>query len=152
MSRTELPWLLWGRHVRPYSLAVSLMMGMLAWYILIIGNDAGTLFDGRSIPAVIAGIAALLSFLLLWWGFWKQSGTAMKTGLLFSAGVMAARSVLVAIASGWSSQSVWFSMAWVVASSGAYLLELTTAERENGELWHRTNVTMQIRDERGGRE
>jgi hypothetical protein len=152
VGRTELPWLLWGRHVRPYAFAVSLMMGMLGWYILAVGNDAGTLFDGRTPPALIAGVAATTSCALLWAGFWLQSGSAMKTGLLLSAGVMFARAVLVAGASGWMAQSVWFSLAWVVASGGAYLLELTTAERANAAGLYRARVTEQVRLGRGRRE
>jgi hypothetical protein len=129
MGRTELPWLWRGRHVRPYAFAVSLVMAVLTYYILWVGDDAGTVFDGRSGASVVAGLAAGCSFGLLWFGFWWQSGSAMKAGLLVSASVMMARSWLIAQSAGWLEQSVWFSLCWVLASSGAYLLELTTGDR-----------------------
>jgi hypothetical protein len=153
MGRTELPWLWRGRHVRPYAFAVSLTMVVLAWYLLVRGYDPGASLSGHSSSGRIVGGAAFLSFALLWGGFWAQRSGLMKLGLLGTAGVMATRTVMIFYSVGFANQSAWFSACWVLASSGAYLLELTTAENADGITpRHRAMLSARTRTERGRRE
>ena len=119
MTSTELPWQAWGRKIRPYALAVSLASAVVAWAILVKHNDAGSHLESGS--GVLVGWAAAAAVLLLWWGWWAQSDRTMRAGLLLTAGVFAARAAIV-----WPDQgtvAALLSVAWCVASGGAWLLE-----------------------------
>lgn len=122
MARTELPWLLAGRVVRPYALAVSLASGNLAAVILSQRSVWGDPVDGWSV--IVAGLA-MMATVLLWAGFWGRSSTLMQHGLLLTAAIFAARGVYIGTAGGnWYTAGL--SFCWTIASAGAYLLESTT--------------------------
>ena len=79
---------------------------------------------GRKIrPYAFVGWAALAAVLLLWWGWWTQSERAMRTGLLLTSGALAARAAIVLLETGTASVAALLSIAWCVASGGAWLLE-----------------------------
>ena len=119
MTSTELPWQAWGRKIRPYALAVSLASAVVAWAILVKHNDAGSHLESGS--GVLVGWAAAAAVLLLWWGWWAQSDRTMRAGLLLTAGVFAARAAIVWLDQG--TIAALLSVAWCVASGGAWLLE-----------------------------
>lgn len=130
MSSTELPWTFLGRRIRPYALAVSLASAVLASALLWRGNDAGLILDQRSVVAVIVGTVAAVSTFMFWGGWWARSDALMRHGLLFSAGVFAARFTFLAL-----NESPWLvtaqlSACWAVASAGAFLLESTGDRNE----------------------
>lgn len=124
MTRTELPWLIAGRLVRPYALAVSLACATLGALIVTGQSRYGTGYWSHTV--------ALLSFTaaaLLWAGWWHSGhlGNAlMRHGLLLSAGVFAARGTFM-ILSGEPIAGA-FVACWAVASGGAYLLEATSGD------------------------
>jgi len=121
MTSTELPWTVLGRKVRPYALAVSLASLIVAWAILVRHDDAGSHLESE--PGVLVGWAALAAVLLLWWGWWAQSDRTMRAGLLITAGVFAARAAIVFMERGAGTIAALLSVAWCVASGGAWLLE-----------------------------
>ncbi len=121
MTSTELPWQAWGRKIRPYALAVSLASAVVAWAILVKHNDAGSHLESGS--GVLVGWAAAAAVLLLWWGWWAQSDRTMRAGLLLTAGVFAARAAIVWLDQGTVGAAWLLSVAWCVASGGAWLLE-----------------------------
>ena len=121
MASTELPWQVWGRKIRPYALAVSLASAVVAWAILVRHDDACSHLESE--PGVLVGWAALAACLLLWWGWWAQSDRTMRAGLLITAGVFAARAAIVFMEGGAGTIAALLSVAWCVASGGAWLLE-----------------------------
>ena len=121
MTSTELPWQVRGRKIRPYAFAVSLASAVVAYAILVRHDDAGSHLESGS--GVIVGWAALAAVLLLWWGWWTQSERAMRGGLLITAGVFAARAAIVSMEGGPGTIATLLSVAWCVASGGAWLLE-----------------------------
>lgn len=121
MTSTELPWQVWGRKIRPYALAVSLASAVVAWAILVRHDDAGSHLESGS--GVLVGWAAAAAVLLLWWGWWAQSDRTMRAGLLLTAGVFAARAAIVWLDQGTVGAAWLLSVAWCVASGGAWLLE-----------------------------
>lgn len=121
MTSTELPWQAWGRKIHPYALAVSLASAVVAWAILVKHNDAGSHLESGS--GVLVGWAAAAAVLLLWWGWWAQSDRTMRAGLLLTAGVFAARAAIVWLDQGTVGAAWLLSVAWCVASGGAWLLE-----------------------------
>lgn len=121
MASTELPWQVWGRKIRPYALAVSLASAVVAWAILVRRDDAGSHLESGS--GVLVGWAAAAAVLLLWWGWWRQSDRTMRAGLLITAGVFAARAAIVFLEGGTCTIAALLSVAWCVASGGAWLLE-----------------------------
>ena len=131
MTSTELPWQVWGRKIRPYALAVSLASAVVAWAILVKHNDAWAILVKHndagshleSGSGVLVGWAAAAAVLLLWWGWWAQSDRTMRAGLLLTAGVFAAAAAIVFMEGGAGTIAALLSVAWCVASGGAWLLE-----------------------------
>ena len=128
MASTELPWQVWGRKIRPYAFAVSMASAVVAYAILVRHDailvrhdDAGSHLESGS--CLIVGWTALAAVLLLWWGWWAQSDRAMRGGLLITAGVFAARAAIVWLDQGTVGAAWLLSVAWCVASGGAWLLE-----------------------------
>ena len=123
MSDTHLPWQLWGRKVRPYVLAVSLSTAVIA-YACLTGIAVGRLLDGAT--GIIVGAAAVVTVAALWWGWLAKSEAWMLRGLLWSAGVWAAITTILATDVGIVNVNTLLSAAWVIASGGAWLLERGT--------------------------
>ena len=121
MTSTELPWQVRGRKIRPYAFAVSLASAVVAYAILVRHDDAGSHLESGS--GVLVGWAAAAAVLLLWWGWWAQSDRTMRAGLLLTAGVFAARAAIVWLDQGTVGAAWLLSVAWCVASGGAWLLE-----------------------------
>lgn len=143
MGRTELPWLVFDRLVRPYALAVSLASGSLG---VLIASDQSLYGVGRWSDTL--AVIALLSTLLLWVGWWMgghRGDTLMRHGLLLTAGVFASRAVFMALTG--SPAAAAFMGSWALGSAGAYLLEATT-----GHDLHRSAWTTRNGAEGGGSE
>lgn len=128
MGRTELPWLLWGRHVRPLEFGLSLSCAVL---VALIGT--GSSLWGSPDPwsvamAVVAGSATIA----LWVGFWVPSSTLMMHGLMLGAVAFAARGGYIGAAGDWSTGATLTAcLSWTISimAGGAWLLERTTGGR-----------------------
>lgn len=116
-----LPWRVFDRVIRPYSLAVSLATAVVTCSVLS-GAAVGTVLDEGAAQLLI-GVAGAASTSLLWWGWWGRSISAMNHGLLVGAGVWAAVGAEVLL-EGASWPSGLIALCWSVASAGAWLLEV----------------------------
>lgn len=126
---SDLPWIAFGRQVRPYSLAVSLASSNVA-YLIVSGRSAWGGLDMYSL--VLAG-AAITGTVLLWVGFWARSLPALRHGLALTAAVFAARGAYIGVTSAnWATASLSFCFA--IASGGGYLLEANYARRVRARL------------------
>lgn len=128
MASTELPWLIFGRKVRPYALAVMLASLFVAGSILIQREDAGSALDNWTAAGLLVGSLGIIAAGTLIAGWWLRSEKAMQWGLLLSAGVFGARAGFIFTSThNWLAISAWLSTCWVVASAGAYLAESSTS-------------------------
>lgn len=125
---TSLPWLFFNRRIKPYALAVSLACLVIAIGSLVLRNLVGSTFDDLNPAGVFVGGLSLSSFLLLMYGWWAQKNRPMEVGLLASSGVFGTLASYVFLENGLLAVSGWISVAWVVASVGAYMLEVTQDE------------------------
>lgn len=122
MGDTELPWLVFGRKMRPYSLALSLATGVVSYSILT-GKTLGRLL--ATFPGQAVGVVGIVTVLLLVAGYWMRSDWAMTQGLLMSVGVWVAVTVVIGIDTGAFGVSTMMAACWAVASGGAWLLEVS---------------------------
>jgi hypothetical protein len=131
MGRTELPWLLWGRHVRPLAFGLSLSCAAL-FLLIVTGGSVWGQFDPWSV--MMAALAAL-ACIALWVGFWvpgRGSTAIMQHGLMGCAVLFSARSTYIVIqgdytVSAWLTASLGATFA--VMAGGSWLLERTTGGR-----------------------
>lgn len=113
--------------MRPFALAAALASLCVGLALLGRGQDAGSALDDRTGPAITIGVLAFVAFVLLMGGWWTRSERAMRWGLLASAGVFGARAGFIFVStSDVFAVSAWLSACWVVASGGAYLLEVSS--------------------------
>lgn len=128
MGRTELPWLLWGRHVRPLAFGLSMSCAVLVALILT-GSTVWGGFDAWSVGvAILAGAGAAA----LWAGFWVPSGVLMQHGLMMAAVAFAVRGTYIGTTGGWGTGptlTACLSWTFTVMAGGAWLLERTTGGR-----------------------
>lgn len=118
MTDTNLPWHLFGRQVRPFSFALALTMLQLSWSILT-KSTIGELLDS---VGQLVGVTAVISLVLLVFGFWGRSVRAMVWGLLLAAGVWASALAILMFDVGFVP-STMSAQCWTVAAGGAWLLE-----------------------------
>lgn len=122
MTRTELPWLLWGRLVRPFPLAASLACADLA---VLIVTGSSVWGDTRDLWSVAVAALCVLAVVLLWAAWWGRSSALMSHGLLLVAAIFTMRSVYVwRVGDNFWTAGIGFSIA--LAAAGAYLLERST--------------------------
>lgn len=115
-----LPWTFLRRAVRPYALAVSLATAVV-FMSMLTESGVGQALDGPAGKAI--GVAAAVSTVLLWVGWWTQRVWPMTQGLLLSTAVWAAVAVVIILeGSSWTSGLI--GACWGVASGGAWLLEV----------------------------
>lgn len=115
-----LPWMLMKRTIRPYALAVSVASFVVFWS-MITESGVGRTLEGPWGKAI--GVAALVSTLFLWFGWWGQWRFAMDQGLLLATAVWGAVAAITLMEGGaWVSG--WLAFAWMIASGGAWLLEV----------------------------
>lgn len=122
MTDTDLPWLIFGRKMRPYSFALSIATGVITWSIFS-GNTIGKLLDAA--PGQFAGFIGLATVLLLVGGFWFRSDRLMTVGLLLSAGLWSTITVITGMEIGFMAVSTMMAGCWAIASAGAWLLEVS---------------------------
>ena len=115
-----LPWTILRRQVRPYAFAVSLATAVVIASML---TESGVGESLDSWPGKAIGVAAGITTVLLWAGWWTQRPGLMEHGLLLSTGVWASVcSVVLLEGASWPSGLI--AAAWMVASGGAWLLEV----------------------------
>ena len=119
MSSTDLPWLVFGRKVRPYALWLSIATATSAWSLLT-HRAVGASLDGAA--GLIIGLAAAAAVVVLWVGYLARIDQLMRSGLLLAAGSWLAIGVFLAL-EGASPVSAILAFCWSGASAGAYLLE-----------------------------
>ena len=124
-----LPWRIFRRTVKPYALAVSLATAVV-FASMLTESGVGQDLDGPAGKAI--GVAAGAVTVLMWVGWWAQRPGLMRHGLILSAAVWAAVSWVVLLErSSWPSGLL--AAAWVIASGGAWLLEINDAGGGRGE-------------------
>lgn len=123
MARTELPWLLWGRYVRPFSLASAIGSAAVAALICTSSTVWG---DSRDVWSILIASVAALATVLLTVGFWANRSVPMQWGLALVAAVFAARGTYIGLQGSWLTALL--SWSWVVGAGGAHLLEATSAD------------------------
>lgn len=135
MARTELPWLLWGRLVRPFPLAASLACANLAALIIAGRSVWGNETDEWSQATAALALAATV---LLWAGWWARSSTLMAHGLMACTVLFTMRGFYIGmVGDNWLTAGL--SLAWAAAAAGAWLLERTAthtawmADRRHGD-------------------
>ena len=119
MSSTDLPWLIFGRKVRPYALWLSIATATSAWSLLT-HRAVGASLDG--VAGLIIGIVATAAVVVLWVGYLAKLDQLMSSGLLLATGSWVAIGAFVAM-EGASPVSAILAFCWAGASAGAYLLE-----------------------------
>lgn len=122
MTDNNLPWLIFGRKLRPFSFALSLATAVIG-YGTLKGVAAGVGLDGNAGKTV--GVAALIAVLMLVYGWWARSDKAMIRGLLLSTGVWASTTAFLALDIGITALSTMSAACWCVAAGGAWLLEVS---------------------------
>jgi len=138
LADTNLPWLVLGRKVMPYSFAVTFICIVLTIALLVTGDDVGHILDNDdpasryNLIGYSVGIAAFFAGVFLLSGWWFRSDRLMRWGLLTSAAMGAARSAFLFMDLGWRHVPAWISLGLVFASGGAWLLE-RTAVHARGE-------------------
>lgn len=130
MGRTELPWLLMGRHVRPFALAASMASFTL---FLLIATEQSVWLDATGRWEGAVAVLAAGSTFLLWAGWWVPSTQLMQHGLIMCAVVFAVRGTFIGlIGDNWLTAAL--SYCWTLGAGGAWLLERTTGmDRGPGE-------------------
>lgn len=131
MGRTELPWLLLGRHVRPLSLGISLSCAVLVALIL----TGSSIWGGGDWWSVAVAVLAGAATLALWCGFWVPSGVLMEHGLMMGAIAFAVRGGYIAQTGNWTvGATLTAALSWTltVMAGGAWLLERSTGGRGYG--------------------
>lgn len=124
MTDTDLPWLIFGRRMRPYSFALSISTSVITWSIFA-GSTIGQLLDATL--GQFAGIVGIVTVLLLIGGFWFRSDRLMTIGLLLSAGLWTTITMITGMEIGFFAVSTMMAGCWAVASGGAWLLEISHA-------------------------
>lgn len=119
VSSTDLPWLVFGRKVRPYALWLSMATATVAWSLLT-HRAVGAALDG--VAGIVIGCVAATAVALLWVGYLVKRDGWMRTGLLAAAGAWFAVGVFLAL-EGVSPVSAILAFCWAGASAGAYLPE-----------------------------
>ena len=127
MSDTNLPWMIFGRKIRPYSLFLSIACAVSAWSLLT-HSAAGKSLDGTA--GIIVGICALAAVLFLWLGYLLRNDILMRHGLMTSIGSWSAVGTFLALEQA-SPTSSLLAFCWAGASAGAYLLEIV--EKDDSE-------------------
>jgi hypothetical protein len=114
MDSDKSVWLLWGRQVRPGSLALSVVTGALG----VAGLLGATRLAG--LGETLAACIALLTVAALWVGWWAQGLRAMLVGLM---GAVWTWSVVayVAFEQGASVMTVIISACWALLAALLFL-------------------------------
>ena len=130
MGRTELPWLLWDRHVRPFALAAS--AATFVMFLLIVTDQSVWADPTGNREGAVAVLAGGSTF-LLWAGWWVPSTRLMQHGLMMCAVVFAVRGTFIGLV-GDNWLTALLSYCWTLGAGGAWLLERTTGtDRGPGE-------------------
>jgi hypothetical protein len=117
-----LPWRVFGRAVRPFSLAVSLATLTVTVSMLSTVPFKGAA-SGSWLSQTLVGIAGATTTFILWWGWWGKATKFMTQGLLLAGAVWSAVAAEI-LMEGRSWPSGLIAACWAVGSLGAWLLEV----------------------------
>ena len=134
MARTELRRTIWGRKVQPLALALAIATAVGA-LSTVVGITTALGMDGRVVEpytdwvwvGAVLGVASGVTSVTLWVSWWVRSSRWMSRGMLWAAGVFSGAAISL-IAEGLLF-SAMLAGCWVIAASGAYLLEVEDADR-----------------------
>ena len=119
MSRgVELPWVIFGRRLRPFSFAIMLTTTVVG--IQYVGLQTG---PGSAVADWFTGGFAFVAAIMLLIGWLFRQDDIHDWGLLIAAGVWGSRSALYLLEDGPRAIGVWLSLGWFIGIMGAYLLE-----------------------------
>ena len=108
---TVLPWALFGRRVKPLSVAA------------IVAN-LSMVFDVRDVAfSVVVSLFAVVGVAAFCVAWWVNSSRLIQVGMLLTVGLFGFRAAYSGISFGWADQEVWLSVSWMIAAGGAFLLE-----------------------------
>lgn len=119
MSRgVELPYTIFGRHLRPFSFALMLATFTIALQFYLLPEAPG---EGWS--QHVMGTLGMLGVLGLFFGWALKSDPVHDFGLLFVSGVWVGRTFLFGAQNDWLYVGTYLSACWAIAAIGAWLLE-----------------------------
>lgn len=133
MSRGDLPWALFGRPIKPLSLAQMLALFVIGWVYI---YDSGTELGESTVIADITGAVALGTCLMMLLGWLKSSQRMAEISLVIAAGVWVSRAAIVLMTDYLADPvAFWLSLCWGLAAGGAFLLE--SMDEEVDGIWTR---------------
>ena len=120
----HLRWSIRGRHIQPFSFAVSLSMFVLSWAFFF-DLAFGSLLDQE--PGDVLGVTAVVAAVLLSGGWWVRKPRVHSLGMLLASAVWMGVTAVLLVDVGWTVSTALASC-WLVACSGSWLIE-TDANR-----------------------
>jgi len=134
MPPLNLSWTIWGRPVKPVSLALSITMLVLFWSSAV--NIGPT---GDSPWGDVLGGMAVGTFLLLVLGWVRRSQSTNELGLAAAFYIWGIRVWLDALLDPMPlrNSGIYMAVCWMIVSGGAYLLERLdpSIPRGKGDTW-----------------
>lgn len=123
----DLPYVVWGRPVKPLALAASVaVFGVALGPFTPGGNQVFEFSSGMGYVQAVTGLVTLILFQLGWWLCYQR---LVEWGLLLTAGVFCSRAVLGALTVGFLHPAVWISVGMSVGAAGAWTLERAPRRR-----------------------
>lgn len=118
----------WNWLARPYRLVTIGLSIVIATIFFSNVIFSGGVFDSNMWGTVVSWVAAL-SFVLMSIGLGAMKQRMVEAGLLLSSGVLIIRLALIAFEGHAGTTEFWFTVAFVIISVGAYMLESMNAVR-----------------------
>jgi hypothetical protein len=119
MTKGDLPFMVFGRPLKPLGLALMLSTFTIFYTNVILNSDVA---GGSYVGDVVGWVAGFTSLLLLL-GWVHKSQRVAEFGLLMATGVWVSRALVVWMTEGIDYYGLWLSIGWVMAAGGAYALE-----------------------------
>ena len=126
---------LFGRPIKPVALGAALAMVVISIFNFFNAGRFGDLLVGDFVS-----IVAVIAFVCLNIGWWKNSQFFAELGLLLASGVYVSRSIFLMLIVGFDDVSTWLSLSTGIILIGAYLLESTDPQsqrQKRNRLWTR---------------
>lgn len=119
---TDLPWLLWGRRVKPQAIvAVIALYGVAIGPLY--GGTRSEVFDFHSVPGEAMAVVAAVLIVVLVSAWWARSSRLLAVGLFGAMFVFGCRAFLALLESGPEHPATWISVALTTGMAWAWLIE-----------------------------